>query len=466
MIDLFASEPQYLAHLAPVWRALRPDERGTCYVLPAVARDARGAGCSPLRVVRQAPPREARPILLAAFADVQVAKGRRYVYVEHGAGQTYVTERWGPNHPSYSGGHSHDRAVLFLCPSERVAERWRAAYPRIPAVAVGSPRLDSLTGARSDRGGDGTPPSPAPTVAVSFHWDATVLCPETRSAFQWYAEALPALAERWRLLGHWHPKWGERLRRWYDEHGIEAVADFAVVARRASVYVADNTSTLFEAAALGIPVVVLNAPWYRRDVEHGGRFWEWTQVGVNVDQPAELEPAVAVALADPDHIRDARDRVVGQVYAYRDGRASQRAAAAIRTVLEAGGGNWRITMPNPYASKQQAALEIPTGRLRRLGATDEQIADARALWESIGDDEKRVELERLARATDDELAEQIALVVDDLAPWDDGAFDHDAVMEWVAGDPERAREALDAARRLGVDGRLRTVRVLTRVANG
>ena len=51
--------------------------------------------------------------------------------------------------------------------------------------------------------------------------------------------------------------------RFYEAHGIEYVPDFDDVLRRADVYACDNSSTLYEFASTGRPVVVLNAPWYR-----------------------------------------------------------------------------------------------------------------------------------------------------------------------------------------------------------
>ena len=58
--------------------------------------------------------------------------------------------------------------------------------------------------------------------------------------------------------------------------------DFDEVMERSTLYICDNSSTLYEFASTGRPVVVLNAPWFRRDIEHGLRFWEHADVGVSV----------------------------------------------------------------------------------------------------------------------------------------------------------------------------------------
>ncbi len=333
MIHRFASQPHYLAHIDPVWEALPEELRGESWA------------ARPHKWGRPLPPRQRRPeglALVAGYADARRLAPAPCVYVEHGAGQSYDGDPKGKSHPCYSGGRGLQNVRVFLAPNERVADRWRRAYPDAAVEVVGCPRLDRYHRQDGGFGGhlQGLPLSAAtrPTVALTFHWDAPV-CPEARSAWPHYDAALPALvaaarANGWRLLGHGHPRIWPRLRARWAELGIEHTADPDRVLAEADLLVADNTSLMFEAAAVGIPIVVLNAPWYRRDVCHGLRFWDAGDVGLQVDEPSELVATVARALADPPEAADARSRVVMQIYPVLDGRASERAADAIRRAAE------------------------------------------------------------------------------------------------------------------------------------
>ena len=99
--------------------------------------------------------------------------------------------------------------------------------------------------------------------------------------------------------------------------------------RQADLYVCDNSSSLFEFAATGRPVVVLNTPEYRRDVHHGLRFWDAASVGVNCDRPRDLDDAIGQALADAPKQQAARERALDIVYSPRTGGAQLAADALV-----------------------------------------------------------------------------------------------------------------------------------------
>lgn len=320
MLDAYASQPHYAAHMRPVWEALPAEVRGVWH--------------------RRPPRDEGPPILVAGAIDVRQVRRRQVVYLEHGAGQSYDGDpRVRDQGVGYSGGPGLDRAVLFLCPSEQVAERWRRRYPATPAAVVGCPRLDRWHAAGAS-GALSTGPAPGgagPVVAVTFHWPCG-LCPETRWAFPWYRRHLAGLVDDVRaaggeVIGHAHPKAYAHLVSTWCGLGVRPIPDLDVVLERADLFIGDNTSALPEAAAAGIPLVWMSAPWYRRDVEHGGRFWTWPQGQVRVGNGDELIERWHEALLDPPHVRAAREAMVGTIYAHRDGSAAARAAAAIIKVL-------------------------------------------------------------------------------------------------------------------------------------
>lgn len=337
-VDFVAGEPHFLDHLYPIWEALPEERRGTICLSqsgPASARPGvllEYAQRRRMQAVRafhnraefhQFLMQRHGPVVTAAVVDLAVSNftGRPQVFAEHGAGQSYSNR-----HCSYAGGDKHrDFVRLFLCPNEAAAERNRAFYPEVPALAIGCPKLDAW-----HREPPKLPEDP-PVVALSFHWDCRV-APEARSAFPHYRTALRGLGRDFRLLGHGHPRILQRLAATYRACGIEVVGDFCEVVRRADCYVCDNSSTLYEFASLDRPVVVLNAPWYRRGVEHGLRFWEAANVGVQCDEPEALPAAIRRALRDRREQRAARRAAVQQAYAYCDGQAAARAAEAILQV--------------------------------------------------------------------------------------------------------------------------------------
>lgn len=331
-LDFYASERQYVEHLAPIWHALPAERRGVFYVRYA-ARDR--AAAERLETVealhrRHVVPASDRTIVVASFGDYEAVPDRaRVVFVEHGAGQRYSGE--GPNPSHYAGGPGRERVVLFVCPSETVAEANRIIYPHAAAVAVGCPKLDPWHA--GDRGHTWPPVAPRrPVVAVSFHFDYPGH-PEARNAWRYYRHALRRLltigSPRAHVIGHAHPRQLGIVKGTYRSLGIEVVAEFEDVLDRADVYVADNSSTLFEFASTTRPVVFLNAPWYRRDVEHGLRFWSGSVIGHHVNEPPELGAVVERALAEPACDDETYRRIMGEVYAHRDGKAAARAARAI-----------------------------------------------------------------------------------------------------------------------------------------
>lgn len=329
MIDGLAFEPQFLQHLMPVWSRL-PDH-GRLLVESSLAHLAPDAEPVDRRALNRAQPLPPKadpadgPIALAtSIGDIKMGRRlgyRRFVFMEHGAGQAYE----GVLSESYAGNKGREDVELFLCPNEYSAARFRATYPAARVEVVGSPRLDDLPRRQID------PIAPDPTIALSFHWPAAV-CPEADTALGTFFGVLPELAKRFHVIGHAHPKgdWPTRMQRVYRRAGIEWVSDFDEICRRADLYVCDNSSTLFEFASTGRPVVVLNGRQYRRNVHHGLRFWDAASVGIQVDDPALLGDAIEEALRDEPDTRAAREAALSIVYAHRSGGA----ARAVRVITK------------------------------------------------------------------------------------------------------------------------------------
>lgn len=323
IIDALAAEPHFMDHIAPVWHALDPHERGTVYTRNReTAARAEAAGIEPS--LRNTIPSSSSAVrLVASWGDFCRIRhqDRPVVFMEHGVGLTF-----GTRHGSYAGGDGKQRVSLFLCPNEQSAAANRATYPDIPVEVVGCPKLDAVE-VRGVRGR---------TVCVSFHWPGQVV-PETNWAFPEYRNHLRNLADNTgcEVIGHGHPRVWPRLKSLYDRLGVEPVEHFGEVLERADLYVHDAGSTIYEFAAAGRPVVVLNSRFYRREVEHGLRFWSHVP-GPQVDSGPKLAPTIR-DMIDGGWRKWETARLEALRAAYGpdgpDGHAAKRAVEAIRRHL-------------------------------------------------------------------------------------------------------------------------------------
>jgi hypothetical protein len=324
-VDAYASRPHFLDHLAPVWRELDPRKRGSLYVSNRML-EAREP-----EAVRGEPDGDVLgPVLVASAEDLrQVTRRRPIIYLEHGSGQSYPADPRSAAHVSYSGGRERRQVKLFLVPNLTVAERDRAMYPDAEAAIVGCPRLDGIADLRP------TARIEPGVLGLTWHWDC-YLCPEARSAWPAWKLMVRRIAEVWPgpVLGHAHPRLWPVVRSHYEARGIEPIAGADEFLCSADVVAFDNTSLGYEAAALGIPTVVLNAPWYRREISHGLRFWdllpgpELDPAGDGTEDAETL--SMAAMLATRPHWREHSEQVAEQVYPLLTrGRAARLAAAAI-----------------------------------------------------------------------------------------------------------------------------------------
>lgn len=319
---MWASAPQYVDHLTDLWSALPAGTRGAFRARPGDAAHRAEA----LGVVDLEPspgPIAAEHVIVAAYSDLRsvvAARCGRVCLVEHGAGQTYLP---GVS-AGYPGGDGRDDVSLFLAPNPRVLALNRAAYPDAAHALVGAPRLDALKRLRSS-----TPRTEGWLAVLSWHWPCVAVhAPESGTAWLEYRDHLTWIAEQFggTIALHAHPRYASVVATFARKVGLEWIGDFRDVVKRADVYAVDNSSTLYEAAAVGVPVVVVNSQWWRRDIEHGLRFWSHAAVGLQVDAPEQFPDALESTLrADP--MRSERERLAADVFPIIEGAAPLAAAA-------------------------------------------------------------------------------------------------------------------------------------------
>lgn len=297
-IDIISSLPHYHRHMLPIYAALPPELRGDYH--PG-----------------RAYPEPGNVGLVAAWSDLEPLRANYpYFYVEHGAGQTYGGDIKSAAQPGYSlsGGHRHYGCLGFISPSETVAKRWETA----PAVAVGCPKLDDLRKMENPGWGH---------ICIAFHWMCEI-APEARSAWPHYESGLPRMVESLKrqgffVYGHGHPKWNGALRQPMEEAGAIYLDDEWDVFEQCGSLVMDNSSLMYEFASLRRPVIALNAPWFRKDVEHGLRFWAFSP-GMEFEGPDDFTYAPMATTLNVSQLmgRDAAEHA----YAHQDDQCAQRAA--------------------------------------------------------------------------------------------------------------------------------------------
>lgn len=318
-LAVLASTPQYEHHLLPVWLALPAAHRGPFLVMDdaaAVRVRIRARADIEDPIVRRWDGESDLPVLVGSASDlgrVRRARAGRIAYMEHGCGQSYPGDRRTARHSAYAGGDGREGVGIILAPNAIAARRWAERYPGTPVHIIGATRV--LT----------PPEDPGrPTLALSWHWTGPI--PEQRNALSWYAGILPRLRTSFRVIGHAHPRFARSAMSAFARAGIPFVQEIDDVARMATVYAVDNSSTLWE---MGIhrPVIALNAPWYRRAVHHGLRFW--THIPAMVDDGAALLSLAGRLLNGGETVDEwiRREEIIEEVIPHRDG--AERAATLL-----------------------------------------------------------------------------------------------------------------------------------------
>jgi hypothetical protein len=309
-IHVLARAPHLADHLDAIWLRLPDQLRGSRIVDPH--------GHAPKFWSHD------DVVMVASYPDIFTADRYRVIYVEHGAGQSYVNadEMGAANY--YHGGQHPECVIAYIGPRQQVIDSWSR-----PGFAAGAPICDPYQLF-----------SPERVAAITFHYNppAARVVPEIGTAFEHYRERLgdviAALRQQgYQVLGHRHPRFNHLRGYWEREHHIREVSAHEL-RTRAQLLIADNTSMMYEMMYLGRDVIALNAPWYRRDVEHGMRFWSHAP-SIQADDPAELIDVVS----DLDKIlleRSGLDwRTTDYVYgtSHSDGYDGLRAATWLTTFV-------------------------------------------------------------------------------------------------------------------------------------
>jgi hypothetical protein len=335
-LDFFARRAHYIDHLAPIYLALPAARRGRFTVsselLKYASHELNDGELVHIEEYNGETPRGDDPILVASYGDINRAarnSGRKIIHMEHGTGHAFGTAAY-PNGP----GGKRDLVSLFLAPNAYTASLIRMTRPTRCEV-IGTPKMDPWCQGVDNSILLSTPRSDPPVIAIAFHWgDRHAKPPESGSAWDHYKEILPALKERYRLIGHGHPLAADVYRQEFERLGIEWVPNFRDVMQRADLYINDLSSTLYEFLLTGRPVVVLNAPWFRRDVYWGIRFWDYSDIGLNVEHPDQLIFMIEQTLERYGSVcASARRRAVRDLYPYA-GWAAARAVEVITSYLE------------------------------------------------------------------------------------------------------------------------------------
>ncbi|MDP2364043.1 MAG: CDP-glycerol glycerophosphotransferase family protein, partial [Ignavibacteria bacterium] len=330
-IDFFARRIHYIDHIVPIWEHIPLTMRGNFYVPDNLKNyteertSGKVIGVKPYTSGGQSHkivPEGEGPLLICAYADLRAAYGknpkRPFILMEHGVGLSF------PEHtPAYGGGDGYRAYVnLFLAPNTNIYTKTAKTYPNAKQVIIGTPKLDKWINYVP------SPISNPPVVAISFHWDGKCVCPEAGNALEHYRKVLPILSKHFHVIGHGHPRIINELIPIYHKYGFEIIQDFEEVQRRVDVYVNDSSSTIYEFLVTGKPIVILNAPWFRKSASYGIRFWDYTDIGPQCEAPEDLISCIKKGLLSGNEYAPFREKAIKDLYPYW-GTSSERAGEAI-----------------------------------------------------------------------------------------------------------------------------------------
>ena len=439
-LDFIARRPYYLDHLAPIWNGMTKDERGTFYYM---GKDTQAYAEYKLKNPVLAEYTEVgndpgasghNPILAAAYGDAIRAADfdprRPVILIEHGVGLTF-------GKAGYANGLGQ-RAKIAIMPvqSKFIQDRVHPDLRGIPHPIVGVPKLDKWAGELAKP----HPMPKSPVIAIAFHHGDKNSRPGViGSAWEHYSGILPELANKYKLILHAHPTAGEGLRERYanirmDFPKVEYVEDFEEVMKRADILINDASSAAYEFLVTGKPVILLNAPWFDRSQNFGLRFWEYTDIGLIVDDPDVLIPAIEATIEDAggrNAYKYKRERAVKDLFPFL-GESTHKMISEIQTFLS----RWDSTH-KPANIGPKLVVNKPVIPFKGVRKSEERGV----LYMCFGD-AARVELIRSVASLRNVGSDLPIAVVGDKADMPEHLkeFEH-TFIQWIGKDPYDATKA-------------------------
>lgn len=201
--------------------------------------------------------------LCAARYDVEQCEGP-VVLVEHGAGQTYrVSDRIVDAGATGKEAQSYPHVVGYVGPNRELCDLMRTWLPNAVLI-VASPLIEAMRRVERE----------PQWVTFAVHWPSTLASRVPEAGTSWPHSAVIAKVIKPDVI-HGHPRIQHRMRRDLKQRRITAplVEDWNDIWPRTKILVVDNSSILWEAAAVGIDVALIHpAAWTGR---HGLRFgWQ------------------------------------------------------------------------------------------------------------------------------------------------------------------------------------------------
>lgn len=313
-LDMFARRFHFLEHIKPIWDELPEENRGRFMIPEVLLPYAKSVGLDATPLKQLSPnnplnvnPKGNDPILTCASGDMQTSwnsnRKRQHILMEHGVGLVF------PGNQSYAGSRGiRVRAALTLAPNKAVYQLTKNAIPNMPQEIIGTPYLDKWAGISKLKR---TMPT-KPIVCISFHWPGGAVAPEAGNALDDFLPVLSELSkqENFSIIGHAHPRHIDNMTKIFKEHGIPTIRYFKDVMKLAHLYVCDASSTIYEFLVTGWPVLIMNSKKFRKNVNFGVRFWDYTDVGKQVDEPNQLIPSINWTLENPyTHYKERQDAI-------------------------------------------------------------------------------------------------------------------------------------------------------------